>query len=445
MISGLPVGTVLSDGTNRFTATSTATSVNVAGWALTNLKVTPANDADFTLTAMATVQDAQGNTSTASASETVTVAPLAPTVTWSSASATGVEGSPIALATLAATVNSLTGDTNTLGSLVISGLPVGTVLSDGTNRFTATSTATSVNVAGWALANLKVTPANDADFTLTATATVQDAQGNTSTASASETVTVAPLAPTVTWSSASASGAVGSAIALGTITDQVNGLSGDTNTLQSLVVSGVPVGAVLSDGTNSFTATASGGSVNVAGWNLAALKITVASAALFTLTATATVQDAQGATGQATASETVSVTASSSTTTQYADGSASASSGTPELPNLFSGYSVRPPWEVAGVDYHVGVPSNQTLLQPTAANLPAGTTLDGQLILVTANNVTINGFDFSGNGGYGIYIEAGVTGTRITNNLFVDRLVHRAAGRFDGKYSVGHLYRLQYD
>jgi len=93
------------------------------------------------------------------------------------------------------------------------------------------------------------------------------------------------------------------------------------------------------------------------------------------------------------------------------------------LPNLLSNYSVRPPWQVAGVDYHVGLPQGMALNDPTvAANLPAGVTLSpgSHLLIVHANNVTISGFDFSGNGGYGIYINPGVSGTTITNNLFVD-------------------------
>jgi hypothetical protein len=73
------------------------------------------------------------------------------------------------------------------------------------------------------------------------------------------------------------------------------------------------------------------------------------------------------------------------------------------------------------VDYHVGVPSGLALKDPSIpGNLPAGATLSGHTIIVSANNVTLNGFDFSGGGGYGIYINPGVSGTQITNNLFVD-------------------------
>ena len=45
----------------------------------------------------------------------------------------------------------------------------------------------------------------------------------------------------------------------------------------------------------------------------------------------------------------------------YQDGSNNASAGAPQLPNLLSGYAVRAPWNVAGVDYAVGVPTGTAL------------------------------------------------------------------------------------
>ena len=94
--------------------------------------------------------------------------------------------------------------------------------------------------------------------------------------------------------------------------------------------------------------------------------------------------------------------------TGYTDGSANAPVGNPQLPNLLSSYSVRPAWQVAGVDYAVGVPTNMTLKDPTvAANLPAGVSIDAanHVVDITANNVTLNGFDFSLHGGWGVVIE----------------------------------------
>jgi hypothetical protein len=96
--------------------------------------------------------------------------------------------------------------------------------------------------------------------------------------------------------------------------------------------------------------------------------------------------------------------------------------GKPQLPNLLTSYPVRPPWQVAGVDYYVGVRPNETPLKdPTVqADLPAGATVDAahSLIRITGNNVTLDGFDFSLHGGYSVYVD-NASGTRITNSYFL--------------------------
>src|SRR5205085_2215286 len=120
-----------------------------------------------------------------------------------------------------------------------------------------------------------------------ATATARDADGNASTATTSEAVNVNPLAPSIAWG-ASTPGTEGSAIALGTLAATGNGLTGDTNTLQSLVVSAIPIGATLTDGQgHSFTAGGGNTSVDVSAWNLSSLTINPPNATNFSLTATA--------------------------------------------------------------------------------------------------------------------------------------------------------------
>lgn len=138
----------------------------------------------------ADVSDSAGNPAP-QATQAIAVDETPPTVTGLPRAESGIEGTTIALGTITATVNSLPGHSNGVQSLVVSGIPVGAVLTDGTNNFVATSGNTSIEVKSWNLSNLKITPPNDNNFILTVTATGQDAN----TASASEQVTIAPLAP----------------------------------------------------------------------------------------------------------------------------------------------------------------------------------------------------------------------------------------------------------
>src|SRR5579864_2924448 len=87
--------------------------------------------------------------------------------------------------------------------------------------------------------------------------------------------------------------------------------------------------------------------------------------------------------------------------TVYADGSASAPIGTVQDPTFFSGYTTRPPWNVAGVDYAVGVPSGTVLKDWQTLSGP-GISVDTATGLVRVNStsgVVIDGYDFSLHGG----------------------------------------------
>ena len=79
------------------------------------------------------------------------------------------------------------------------------------------------------------------------------------------------------------------------------------------------------------------------------------------------------------------------------DGSATAAAGTPQVPNLLNGYAVRPPWQVAGVDYAVGINAGTALGNPLTINM-AGVSLDttNKIVYVTGNNVVLNGWNFTG-------------------------------------------------
>src|SRR5262249_58160347 len=79
------------------------------------------------------------------------------TVTWLPQAESGTEGTTIALGAIPATANSLPGHSNSLQSLVVSGIPVGDTLSDGHGHsFTATAGNTQVDVNGWTLSSLTI-------------------------------------------------------------------------------------------------------------------------------------------------------------------------------------------------------------------------------------------------------------------------------------------------
>src|SRR5262249_49912615 len=123
------------------------------------------------------------------------------------------------------------------------------------------------------------------------------------------------------------------------------------------------------------------------------------------------------------------------------DGSANAPTGTPQYPHLLDlnspstqtfgeTYVTRPSWNVAGVDYAVGIKSGITLRDPTPGGVldPAlaalGCSLSGANIFVNASNVTISGWDFSLHGGYSLKIEG--DNDTVANNRFALGANHAA-------------------
>jgi Ca2+-binding RTX toxin-like protein len=102
----------------------------------------------------------------------------------------------------------------------------------------------------------------------------------------------------------------------------------------------------------------------------------------------------------------------------FNDGSASASAGAPQHSTLLDSYGAnRPAWEVAGVDYHVGVPAGLALRDPATISM-AGVSVNTstRTITVTGNNVTLDGYNFALNGGWGVNIQG--SNTTILNSNF---------------------------
>ncbi|MDR3660194.1 MAG: Ig-like domain-containing protein, partial [Mycobacterium sp.] len=94
------------------------------------------------------------------------------------------------------------------------------------------------------------------------------------------------------------------------------------------------------------------------------------------------------------------------------------STGTPQAPHLLDSYGAdRPSWQVAGVDYYVGCPQGLALKDPSTISM-AGVTVNASthMITVTGNNVTLDGYDFSLNGGWGVSIQS--TNVTISDSNF---------------------------
>ncbi len=87
-------------------------------------------------------------------------------------------------------------------------------------------------------------------------------------------------------------------------------------------------------------------------------------------------------------------------------------------------YQKRPPWNVPGVDYYVGLPAGTVLRDPTvSANLPHGASYSAysHMVTISTSNVTLDGFDFC-TPGVNVYVNGGLTGTVIQNSLFCANL-----------------------
>ncbi|WP_426199785.1 hypothetical protein, partial [Pseudomonas sp. DC3200b2] len=119
--------------------------------------------------------------------------------------------------------------------------------------------------------------ANSSDtinLVVTGTST-EAANGSTATTSNTITINVTPVADApVVDSTRAVSGDEDTSIALGTVASYADNDGSETHTT---VISGIPAGATITDGTNSFTATATNGSVDVSGWNLSGISFNAGS------------------------------------------------------------------------------------------------------------------------------------------------------------------------
>lgn len=99
-----------------------------------------------------------------------------------------------------------------------------------------------------------------------------------------------------------------------------------------------------------------------------------------------------------------------------AESTARSAARTPQLPNLLSGYAVRPPWQVAGVDYAVGIAAGTVLKDPAAMHI-SGVSIDTahKLVIVSGSNVVLDGWNFND---WTVSIASGARTSTVTNNNF---------------------------
>lgn len=199
----------------------------------------------------------------------------APSLTVSNAS--GNEDSAISLSVSTSLTD--TDGSESIASLEVSDIPIGAKLSDGTNNFTATTGNTSVDVKGWTLGSLTITPAsNDSDdFTLTVTSTSQESS-NGAQASVSDTidVTVNPVAD-FSFNTTSSNPEESSdylAIDIPLILNLPSGLLA-TDTL-AVTIGDIPVYGSVFSGENFYLRGGAGQSstVDVSDWDLRTLQFT---------------------------------------------------------------------------------------------------------------------------------------------------------------------------
>ncbi|WP_426199774.1 retention module-containing protein, partial [Pseudomonas sp. DC3200b2] len=279
VISGIPAGATLSDGTNSFTATATNGSVDVSTWNLSGISFNAGSNVsgNWNLTVTGTSTETANNaTSTTVGTIAVSVTPVADAAVVPAQTLTTSEDTSIALGTVATYADNDGSETHTT---VISGIPVGATISDGTHSYTSQVGGDgTVDVSGWNLSGISLTPAANSSDTITLVVTgtsTEAANGSTATTSNTITVNVTPVAdaPTIT-ESREVSGDEDTNISLGTVASYADNDGSETHTT---VISGIPAGATLSDGTNSFTATATNGSVDVSGWNLSGISFNAGS------------------------------------------------------------------------------------------------------------------------------------------------------------------------
>lgn len=230
-ITGVPTGAVLSAGSDNGDGTWTLSADE-----LSSLTLTPPQDyhGTFDLNVIATSTDGSAVTGVLG----VTVTPIADTPVIALTDVSGMEDSTISL-TIAASMPSDTGET--VDSIVVSGVPDGATLSAGEDNGDGTWALSPDDLVG-----LTLTPAQDFNGVMDLGVSVTSSDGGLTTDGFA--VNVNPVADTPIVAAADVSGTEDATIAL---TLAASMPSGTGETIDTITVTGVPDGAVLSAGADN--------------------------------------------------------------------------------------------------------------------------------------------------------------------------------------------------
>ncbi len=224
VLADLPEGATLSAGVDNGDGTWSVAPEELAG-----LSLIPAADinGEFTLNVTAITEDG-GALTAVSQPLALTITPVADAPVLIVSDATGAEDSAIALSISATSVDTT--------SVTLSGVPAGAVLSAGTDNGDGTWTLDAVDLSA-----LTLTPPADFNGAITVDVTATAIDGtDTASSLASFTVNVTAVADAPTIVAAAVTGDEDTAIALN--------LSVSSPDAVSVLLSGVPAGAVLSAG-----------------------------------------------------------------------------------------------------------------------------------------------------------------------------------------------------
>jgi len=297
-LSNVPAGSTLTDGTasHSFSAVDGKTSVDITGWNLSTLKLTPpANfNGDINLTVTATAKDGDATSASTSVPLVVHVAPVDdPSVLQSDKITVDEDHSAVG--------NVLTNDHDIDNALSVSSFTVAGV----NGSFAAGGLATIAGVG-------TLTIASNGDYSFTPadnwSGKVPTVSYTTNTGSSTTLdIGVTAVADKPIVSATTTQVAENGSVALGLTVTSADKDGSETQTITK--ISGIPAGATLTDGTHTFTSTTANGAIdNLSGWDMSKLSYTPAPYATGTNTLTVTAISTESQGGSASGTTDIAIT-----------------------------------------------------------------------------------------------------------------------------------------